>query len=161
MNYHFPSLERRKKLKDAQEKILEWMFGKTSAGNTMLKRAMTSTRLFVRSQDHLTLHKPGATGLVMSAFDVFTNFGTEIIEEVLNKGSAIIVAGTNEPAASIINLRKKKKMSQKQLAQKAELSLEQIRDAEDKNTRTSMFVLCKICLALDIDPKKISWQTFS
>jgi DNA-binding Xre family transcriptional regulator len=97
----------------------------------------------------------------MSAFDVFTNFGTEIIEEVLNKGSAIIVAEPDEPAASIINLRKKKKMSQKQLAQKAELSLEQIRDAKDKNTRTSMFVLCKICLALDIDPKKISWQTFS
>jgi len=148
-------------LKDAQEKILDWMFGQASMGNTLLERAITSTILFVRSQDHLALHKSGATGLVMSAFDVFTIFGSEIIEEIFDKGSAIIVAGPDEPAASIINLRKKGEMSQEQLAQKAELTSEQIQDAEDKNTKTSMFVLCKICLELGIDPKRISWQKFS
>lgn len=141
-------------------KRLDWLFGKFSRGETELERAMTSTMLFVRSQDQLTLYTPSATGLLMTTFDVFSIFGTEVMEDVYNNGSAIIAQNHDEPALSIIRLRQKYRLTQKELAVKAGVSTAQVQDSENPNTRTPMMTLCKICLAIDIDPKKLSWISF-
>lgn len=142
-------------------KKLESFFGKDSIGNTVIERAMTSTRLFVRDQDHLALQKAGAKGLVLTAFDVYTIFGLEILEEVFDKGSAIIVKYSKEPAMSIILRREKTGWTQEKMAYNAGVTLEQVQDAENPNTRTDMHILCKICLAMKVDPRKISWECFA
>ncbi len=142
------------------KKDLDYFFGKESKGKTALEKAMTSTMLFVRSQDHLALYKPASKGLIMTAFDVYSIFGLDVMQEIFDKGSAIIVKEPNEPTVSLIRRREKKGITQDEVAEKTGLTLKQIQDAEDPNTRTDMLTLCKICIVLKINPKKISWISF-
>lgn len=58
---------------DTQE--LDYLFGEKSSGTTTRQRARTSKRMFVRSQDHLALDNPNATGRRLTPIEVLDIHG--------------------------------------------------------------------------------------
>lgn len=54
------------------------------------KAAEQSSVLFVRSRYEFAFYKEGATGKILTAKEVFDQFGLEKIEEAFEYGSAII-----------------------------------------------------------------------
>jgi hypothetical protein len=80
---------------------LERVFGSESHGPSQEDRARSSERIFVRSQDHLALNTPKATGRRLTAWEAYSAFGFERLEEVLDYGSAVLVSDPREPAATI------------------------------------------------------------
>lgn len=117
---------------------------------------ISSPILFVRSQDHLSEYKPGVKGLVMTAYDVISIFGKEAVEEILDKGSAIIVKNELDPGVSLMARRESLYYSREDVASRAQIREVDVKDAESKDTRTPMWILVKICEVLNLDPKRMS-----
>lgn len=79
------------------------IFGTGVQGNTLSEIAKNSSVLFVRSQDQLAKYKPAATGRIITAWEALNTFGIEVLEEIEDYNSAIIVSEREEPARSIRN----------------------------------------------------------
>lgn len=138
-------------------KDLDIVFGKNSIGNTPEERAKTSKVLFVRGQNELSLYKEECTGLIMTAEEALNAFGFDVLYEVYDYGSAILVAEQGEPAKSLINRRKDLKLTIEDIAIKTGLTIEEIKDAENADTTTPIYVLHKITDVLDLDIKTLSF----
>lgn len=138
-----------------QPEQLEAVFGLNSEGNTPEQRARTSSRLFVRSEDHLAFDTPGATGRRLSAWEALQAFGIDILLEILEYGSAIIAANESEPSQSVATKRKILGWSPDQLAKAAKVALEDVKDAENPKTRTSIHILSRIAQALQLDDLRL------
>jgi len=145
------------------EKQLELIFGKESTGATPKERAMTSKRLWVRSDAQLSIKEfpnspaVNATGLYMSSLEALQVFGIEMLWEAIDQweGNAIILR--YELSTHIRTLIEKSDLSFEQIIQKSRsvLSEQDIKNAMDKTTQTPMKVLCELAPILDFDPRKI------
>ena len=80
---------------------LDLIFGKDSCGRTPEDRARTSTRIFVRSQDHLSLDNPELSGRRLTAWEALQSFGLDVLWEVFEYSSAILPASPMEPALTL------------------------------------------------------------
>ena len=136
---------------------LEYYFGEESRGATFEERARTSTRVWVRSQNHLSLDKPSATGKKMTAWEVYSIFGLEKMQEAFDYGSAVIVSGEDEPAGTITRRRLKLGLSQGEVARRAGISIKDVEKAENVKKVSYMKILEKICDVLGLDALKLSW----
>lgn len=74
---------------------LDYVFGKGSTGNTIEERAKTATVKYVRNRDKtiLAYYKEGITKStdILTAEEALQTYGWDILEEVVDKGSAIII----------------------------------------------------------------------
>jgi len=143
------------------EQLFDLVFGPESTGATVEERRATGQRLWVRSSDHLAVYAKGATGLLLTPEDALEIFGAEVLEDAVDKGSAVIVCDPEEPARSIRVVRERLGMTQQYLADRASVTLESAQKAEDCKCRSSIHDLVKICGVLGIDPKRISFHPFS
>jgi len=140
---------------------LDVLFGSDSTGDTPEERAKTSRRMFVRSQDEIGEDRPTATGMKLTAEELVEIFDERILLDLASEGQTIIVCEYNEPAASITNCRNRLGWNQQELARRAGLTPDEIADAENSDTRTSIWTLDKICRVLCIDTRRISYEKFS
>lgn len=138
------------------ENHLKLYFG-DSHGETIEEYARNSSKLYVRSQDHLGEDSPEATGKRMTAYQVYKIFGLEVMGELFEYCLAIIVRCKSEPAGTLVRRREKLGLTQTQVAEMSGVTLKQVIDAEDNRSRTSIHILEKIANALGLDPLKISW----
>src|SRR3989339_1231834 len=138
---------------------LRCIFGPESTGDTFEEREKTSTQLWVRSQDHLAIYnaerKP--TGLTLTPREVYELFGWEMIDEACWYSSAILPKVKDEPSGSIRRCREKKGWTQEELAKRAEIPLEEVLKVEDRTDRTTIQMLKKMCDALEIDWRVITF----
>lgn len=150
---------------ELNEKVIVGVFGKESKGDTLEERAKTSNTMWIRGRDHLGLyhdyHKDYKERLFkMTSAEVLEIFGFEKMLEALDRGSAIIVCCHEEPAASLIRVRKRLSLTQNEVAQKSGLKLSDVQEAEDENNETPFWTLFAICKVLDIDVRRITWEKF-
>lgn len=138
------------------ESRLARVFGSDSRGNSPSERALTSTREFVRSQDHLAVTTPEATGHRLTAWEAYQAFGFDKLEEVFEYGSAVLVADAREPAATIRQRRETLELELKEVAHFTGLTKTQIEEAESPNRRTSIRRLEQIALALGLDESQLT-----
>lgn len=162
---HFPKDEDFERFVDGDfsavsEAFLDEFFGPESWGKTVEQRAFTSNLAWVRSQDQLALYQEGATGMRLTTLDVVLLFGLRIMREVYENGGAVLVCSHDEPAASIRRVRERRNISQTQLAIRAGLTLQQVRDAENENKLNDIWVLDKICKILDLDTRKLGFVPY-
>lgn len=95
----------------------------------------------------------------MSSTRALKTFGMETLVEALDYACAIIVSDRREPAATIITKRTNRNWSQARLAKEANVTLDQVQDAESVSSRTPMkTVLLPICKALELDPYSIGFE---
>jgi Zn-dependent peptidase ImmA (M78 family) len=141
-------------------KDLEYIFGPESTGATTEERAKTSTRKFIRSQDHLSVYcgQGEAKGRVLSAWETLKAYGLNILREALDKYSAIIVADESEPAKTFRHRRELLGLSIEDIAKAAQLDVQSVKDAEDVSTRTPIRILERIGRLLGLDDRLISFE---
>ena len=137
---------------------LRMIFGEDSHGLTLEDRARTSSRVFVRSQDHLSLDNPTLTGRRLSAWEALQSFDLDVLREVIEYSSAILPANLNEPAKTLSTRRESLGFSIEDIARITGLSDETIRDAENPKTRTSIWAIEKIAQVLALDEHAISFE---
>lgn len=116
--------------------VLDHIFGEACQEMSAEERARTSTIGFVRSQDQLAIWSPAATGRRLTAWEALQTFGIEKLEEVIDFGSALLMANVEEPAKTLHAQRTALGLSIEEIAAAAGLNPEQIADAEDPNTRS-------------------------
>lgn len=132
------------------------VFGSDSKGDTPEQRARNSSREFVRSQDHLALATPEATGRRITAWEAFRAFGFDKLEEVIDHGSAVLVVDPREPAATIRRRRETLELEPREVAQSVHLSKAEVENAERPDRKSSIRVLEKIASALGLDETRLS-----
>ncbi|HBK34622.1 MAG: hypothetical protein UU08_C0004G0020 [Candidatus Uhrbacteria bacterium GW2011_GWE2_40_58] len=134
-----------------------YVFGPDARGATPEACAKSTSRKWVRDQDHLAVFTEGATGLVMSSQDALRIFGLKKLEEAIEYGCAIIVRNHAEPANSLRQRRYECDLDQHQVAQKTGMSIEQVRDCENSRTRSDIHLIARICHALGLDPLSVGF----
>ena len=138
------------------ERRLESIFGSESQGDTARKRAITSQRTFVRGQDHLSLDKEEAKGRRLTAAEALDAYGLDLLEEVLDYGSAILPASEDEPAATLRSRRQALGLSLDDVARATDLSNEAVSDCENALTRSPIRQVERIAVALGLDERLVS-----
>src|SRR5579863_2220000 len=88
-----------------KNRSLDNVFGVESRGDSPLARARTSNLVFVRSQDHLSLAKPTATGRKLTAVEALDAYGLETLQEVMDYGSAVLPVSEGEPGITLKSRR--------------------------------------------------------
>lgn len=131
------------------------VFGPNSTGDTLEERAKTSTVVFVRSQDHLAIYSAGATGHRLTAWEAFSAFGFERLEQVVDYGSAILVSDLREPAATLRHRREILELEPREIAKSAGVKVTQVQDAENPNKRNSIGILERIASCLGLDESRL------
>jgi Zn-dependent peptidase ImmA (M78 family)/transcriptional regulator with XRE-family HTH domain len=138
------------------ERTLQLVFGKQSSGDSLTTRARTSTRKFARSQDHVAVLREGATGRVLTASEAFSSFGMELLIEASDIGVAILPKNQSEPSKTFFERRKLLGFTKKLVASAAKVSVSEVEDCEDEETRSSIRALEKIAQVLGLDERLIS-----
>ena len=137
---------------------LDVVFGPDSQGETPEERARTSSRIFVRSEVQLAEYTPDATGRQLSAWEALQSFSMDILKEVFEYGSAILRTAIDEPAETLRSRRESLDVTIPDLAKAVGLSEDDIADAEDPTTKTSVHTVEKIAQALALDEQLISYE---
>lgn len=114
---------------------------------------------FVRSQCQLAEDNERATGLRMTLDDVLRIFGPDVLREIADSGSAVIIRDATEPARTFSRRRIYLGMTSREVAQKAGISYQELLDAEDPSRNNSIHTLVKIANVLGLDPDYISWKS--
>jgi len=138
------------------ETRLERVFGSESRGSSPEERARTSSREFVRSQDHLALATPKATGRRLTAWEAYCAFGFNKLEEVFDYHSAVLVADPREPAATIRRRRETLELQPQEVARFVGLTKARVEEAERPDRTTSIRILEQIARALGLDESQLT-----
>ena len=142
----------------------EVVFGMSCAGSVE-EHAKQSSRLFVRSQDHLAFSTPKAKGHKLTAFEALSNFGERSIVEILEHGSAILASDSNangqQPGKRIREWREHIGISVHALAKRTGISIYDITNLENNLSRISAAKIAKICAALSLDEYKVGLEEIS
>lgn len=113
--------------------------------------------LFVRSQDQLSHYTPKATGMIMTWDEAVDTYGSKIIDEVDDKGSAIITCNDEEPSRSIMFRRLRLQLTIEEVASITGLTPSEIEYVERYASQSDFHTIYVLCEALGLDPKQISF----
>ena len=136
-------------------------FGQGS-GTTIEERARNSRRTFVRSMDQLAFDSGNASGQRLTAYEVLRNFGSEKIAEILEHGTAVLVSDplgpSTQPGARIRQRRIDLGLSKRELANRVNLSEDDLTILEQGASRVPASALARICSALSLDEYAIGLE---
>jgi Zn-dependent peptidase ImmA (M78 family)/transcriptional regulator with XRE-family HTH domain len=121
-----------------------------------MKQSTQEELLFVRSQDEISLSTENARGRRLLYKEVVRNYGQEIVDQILDEGSAILTKDPNEPAVTIQSRRKALGLSISDVAKFLGEPVQVIANCEKNTHRNPVRLLQKICQVLGLDENKIS-----
>lgn len=140
-----------------RQPTLTAVFGPESQGDSPRQRAITSRNVFVRSQDHVALDSPAATGRRLRALEALETFGFEKLLEATEFGTAILPLSPAEPAETLRKARERLGLSPEALARRVKMSAHDILSAERVDSRTPIRTLERIAMALGLDERLIGF----
>lgn len=118
-------------------------------------------KIFVRSQDQISLLKSGAKSTVTFTYDelinTFENF-ERILDDIYDYGSSIMILSRDEPMRTIKEARSELGFSHEKLAELANVTLQEVLDLEDVSKRNPMSVYIKVCPVLSLNYKTIGFK---
>lgn len=135
---------------------LDYVFG-PGTGNDLRMRARSSTRRFVRSQDHLALAKAHSKGHELTAVEALDAFGFNKLLEAVDCGSAILPPSQDEPGGTLKRRRESLGLSVDDLKRPTGLSELQILDCENPETRSPIKDIIRLAEILGLDERVISF----
>lgn len=134
------------------------VFGGEATGTTLREHASTSSRQFVRSQDHLSLWKEGAKGRILSALQAFDAFGFPKLIEAVEFGTAVLPPDQSEPATTLKTRREALGLTAENVAQAAGVTHIEVQDSENPRSRVPIRLLERICASLGLDERLIGFE---
>lgn len=118
-------------------------------------------KIFVRSQDQISLLNSGAKSTVTFTYDELTNTFEnyeKILDDICDYGSSILISSHEEPMRTIREARSKLGFSHEKLAELANVTLQEVLDLEDISKRNPMSVYIKVCPVLSLNYKTIGFK---
>ncbi len=130
-------------------------FGSDPDAPIARQQAIESQHKFVRSQVQLAAFSKGATGRRMTAVEVYDAYGPDLLREVTIEGSASLIQGIGEPAATLRARRELLNLSEADLADHLKLDVGVVRKAETAGKQSPIRDLERIAQALALDEYQI------
>ena len=134
------------------------VFGPGEAGASLTDRVRHSSRRFVRSQDHLAVYTPGATGHVLAAWEAIAAYGFDLLYEASIDGPTPLVVTLEEPARSIRRRREALGIEPAKLAAALQVPADRVVEAENPRVRSPIQLLERIAVALGLDERLLSFE---
>ena len=143
---------------------LSTIFGLEAGGGSTEAAAKRSTRKFVRSNGELAVYDASRnpTGHVFTAWEAYTAYGAEILEEAVEYGSAILEC-TKDSTSDALRLRREGlNLSHDQIARAAALpSADIVRSAESAPSQVPIRQIEQIALVLGLDERLLAFRSDS
>jgi DNA-binding XRE family transcriptional regulator len=118
-------------------------------------------KIFVRSQDQISILKSGAKSTVTFTYDELVNTfenSEKILDDICDYGSSVMISSHEEPMRTIKETRSKLGFSHEKLAEVANVTLQEILDLENTSKRNPMSVYIKVCPILGLNYKTIGFK---
>lgn len=117
-----------------------------------------TTTLFVRGKYQIARYEPGssATGRRLTEHEVVEAYGPEMISEVDEQLSAVLLTGPDAIERSLESQRNELGVTRDQLARAANLEREVINRAETNAGQLELWELERLAFVLGLDPAKLS-----
>lgn len=139
---------------------LSFIFGQGMNGLSAEDAARRSTRGFVRSEAELGVYdesrKP--TGHVLTAWEAFTSFGLDVLEEAVEYGSAILKRTKNSTGDALKQRREALGLPHGSVARAAKIRELEVKTAESSPSQIPLAKLECIAFALGLDERLLSLE---
>ncbi len=140
---------------------LTLIFGPGSAGLSAKDAARRSEKRYVRSEGQLAVYEPSRnpTGHVLTAWEAFTAYGPEVLEEAVEYGSAILKQTKDSTADALRRQREKIELPHKSVGKATEIPGADVKAAEAFPSKLTLSELERIAFALGLDERMLAFRT--
>ena len=144
--------------------LLRKVFGETNA-STLEDAARRSTRSFVRGRNQIGLYDPDRTptGRIISAFEAFSAYGFDVLEEAIDYGSALLLKYPNAAGDALKRQRKALGLDHRAVCRIVDgVSINDLKRIENGAADDiPLSTIEKIAFAIGLDENQISFQKHS
>ena len=139
---------------------LTFIFGPDIEGLSAEDAAKRSTRSYVRGEGGIAVYEESRnpTGHVLTAWEAYTTFGPEILEEAVEYSSAILRETVNATGDALRERREELGLSPKSVMRAARVSQGDVETAELSPHKVSIQKLERIAFALGLDERFLSFK---
>ncbi len=139
---------------------LTFIFGPEIEGLSAEDAARHSTRSYVRGEDGIAVYKEHRrpTGHVLTAWEAYTTFGPDILEEAVEYSSAILNETPNATAYALRKRREELGLSHRSVVRAARVSPGDVEAAESSPHKVSIQKLERIAFALGLDERFLAFK---
>ena len=122
--------------------------------------ARHSNREFVRGEGGLAVYEAARkpTGHILSAWEAYTSFGLDVLEEAVEYGSAILRSTTNATTKALRNRREELGLTQKSVNRAAKVSESEVKMAESHPSKIPFKNLERIAFVLGLDERFLAFK---
>ena len=139
---------------------LTFIFGCGAKGRPAEEAAKHSTRSFVRSERSLAPYEEprGATGHLLTAWEAYTSFGLDVLEEAVEYGSAVLRETSTATADALRERREHIGLTPRSVGRAARVSQRDVETAESTPHLLSIQMLERIAIALGLDERFLAFK---
>lgn len=137
---------------------LKFVFGEHEPGLTEEQIALRSDVKFVRGNHEISVYdaKRNPTGHVLTAWEAYTTFGLDVLEEAVEWGGGIILSERKAIETSLRNRRTDLGLSPQSVAQAADVQPADVEQAEKKAWDVPIQSLERIAFTLGLDESRLA-----
>ena len=143
---------------------LSTIFGPEAGGGSIEEVARRSSRKFVRSTGELAVYEPSRnpTGHVFTAWEAYSAYGVEILEEALEYGSSILRCARDSTSDALRSRRQALNLSHEEVARAAALSSASVvQCAESAPSQVPIRDIEQIAMVLGLDERWVAFRSDS
>ena len=139
---------------------LTTIFGPETNERSVEDAARASSRRFVRSDGELAVYETARrpTGHVLTAWEAYSSFGIEVLEEAIEYGSAVLNCERNATASALKRRRERLNLSRRDVARAASLTPADIETAESTPSQIPVARLENAAFLLGLDERLLAFQ---
>ena len=139
---------------------MSFIFGQGMDGLSTEEAARSSARHFVRSEAQLAAYEESRkpTGHKLTAWEAYTSFGLDVLEEAVEYGSAILRRTKNSTGDALKQRREALGLPHGSVGRAAKIRESEVRTAESSPSQIPLVKLERIAFALGLDERLLSFE---
>ena len=139
---------------------LTYIFGPSAEGPSADSAARRSDRRYVRSEGEIAVYEESRnpTGHVLTAWEAYSTFGPETLEEAVEYGSAILRETANATGDALRKRREEIRLSSKSVMGAAGVAPGDVETAESTPSKVPIRKLERIAFTLGLDERFLSFK---
>ena len=139
---------------------LTLIFGPGVEGRSAEDAAKCSKRTFVRSEAELAIYEEARnpTGHVLTAWEAFTSFGLDTLEEAVEYGSAILKRTKNATGSALKSRREELGLPRNSVGGAAKIPLSDVAASESSPSKVPLTNLERLAFVLGLDERLLAFD---
>ena len=136
------------------------IFGQGAAGSSVDDAAKLSARSFVRSEGELGVYEASRnpTGHVLTAWEAFTSFGLDVLQEAVEYGSAILRRTNDSTRVALKRRREDLGVTCQSVGRAARVQESIVKMAESSPSQVHLVELERIAFTLGLDERLLAFR---